>query len=523
MKRLSLLAVLVLLTLSLEAADPNSPTSSDYTDYINANQILMFLTNEGGYGRDIDGIFGQDYGTFYPYTSNADIVDGTTKWPLYSAGIWLGGQVGGETRVTVAEYAMEYTPGPMIGGTFIHDAYTNPAYRVYKLYADSGASNPNTDYITWLASQGAPIDSYGDPLMLGDQTLWSVYNDADTAQHTCQAGDSEPLGIEIQQTTWASDLPGYENVIYIKYRLFNRGSNNISGFYIGIWQDAEIGWREDDVAGCDTVVNVMHQYNFDEDDGTYTGVPPAFGTRLLYGPIVYTGLTNTDTAYWDGTLMPGYKNLKMTACATYVNGANPVTPLESYNLMRGYMVDGSPFSSGTRYRYPGNPELGTGYLDIWPTDKKQVASFGPIDFNPGDSQFVMIKLAVGRGADRLDSWTDLMYTLVAPDSIITGIEGNPTGGQLPEGYALVQNYPNPFNPSTMIAYRLPVRAEVDISVFNVLGQSVRTLVHSTMSAGPHTVVWDGTDDRGDRQPSGVYFYRARLGNQTTSRKMLLLK
>lgn len=522
MKCLFILALSVILALSLVEADPNGPTSSDYAEYINANQVLMFVTNEGGYGRDIDGVFGQDYGTFYPYTSNADIVDGTTKWPLYSAGIWLGGQVGGETRVTVAEYTLEYTPGPMVGGTFATDAYTNDAYRAYKLYADSGASNPNTDYLEWPVNQGAPTDGYGNPLILGDQTLWSVYNDADSARHSCQAGESEPLGIEIQQTTWASGMPGYESVIYIKYKLFNRGSNSISDFYVGIWHDAEIGFREDDVAGCDTVVDIMYQYNFDEDDDTYTGVPPAFGARLLYGPIVSTGL-DTDTAYWDGTFMPGYKNLEMTSCATYLNGADPVTPAESYNLMRGYMVDGTPFSSGTRYRYPGNPSAGTGDLDIWPTDKKQVASFGPIDFNPGDSQFVMIKIAADRGINRLDSWTNLMNTLVAPDSVITGIENVPAEEQLPDGYALHANYPNPFNPSTTIAYRLPIRAEVNISIFNVLGQKVRTLIHNTESAGPHTVVWDGADDTGDPQPSGIYFYRAHLGDQTASRKMLLLK
>jgi len=497
-----------------------SPASPDYVTYINANDILMFVTNEGGYGRDIAGHFGWDYGTFYPYTSIESIQNGTAiNSPFCAGGLWLGGMVGGETRVTVAEYGLEYTPGPMSGGTFAPDAYTNDAYRVYKLYADSGASNPNTDYTDWPVSQGAPVDGLGDPLILGDQTLWSVFCDADTTRHTINAGGTDPLGIEVQQTTWASDRSDRERVIYMKYKLYNRGSNEITDFYVSIWLDPDLGDREDDMAGCDTISNILFNYNNDNDDPDYADQPPAFGAKLLFGPVVPSP---GDTAQFDDQLWPDYRNLEMSSCATYINGADPADAQESYNLMRGYMVDGSPFSTGTRYRYPGDPVAGTGALDIWPTDKKQVASFGPIDFNPGDSQFVMIKLAVGQGTDRLTSVTDLKQILNAPDDVLTDVPADQQVA-LPDGYALRQNYPNPFNPSTAIAYELPVRSQVDIVVFNILGQRVRSLVSETKPAGSHTIYWDGADDDGHEQPSGVYFYRVRLGEHSVSRKMVLLK
>jgi hypothetical protein len=509
------------MTILLALAVPCA-ASSDYSTYINANDILMFVTNEGGYGRDIADTFGRDHGTFYPYTTNADIESGLTKSPLFAAGIWLGGQVDGETRVTVSEYSLEYTPGPMSGGTFAADAYTNDAYRVYKLYVDSGHSNPNADYLEWPVDQGAPLDGLGRPLMLGDQTLWSVFNDADTSKHTSQAGETDPLGIEIQQTVWANDGFGQEAVVYVGYKLYNKGTNNITDFHIGIWQDAEIGEREDDVAGCDSTTGVMFSYNNDNDDQIYGTQPPAFGARLLFGPVVPSA-SDQDSAYFDGAFWPNHKNLEMSACATYVNGADPETAQQSYNLMRGYMVDGSPFASGTRYRYPGDPVTGVGHNDPSPTDKKQVASFGPLDFNPGDSQFVMIKLAVGQSVDRLASLTLLIDILVSPDDIPTEVGSGPTDGLLPSGYVLHQNHPNPFNPTTTIEYSLPRRGHVTVEVFNVLGQRVRTLVDRVESAGSHAVVWNGTDASGEPVATGLYLYRLQAGRHIELKKMLLMK
>jgi len=181
--------------ISLDAA------TVDNTTYINANSILMFVTNHGNIGRDLAGVFGHDAGTFFPYRSHADILDGTlADWVLYAAGPWLGGKVGGEIRIAIAEYSDEYVPGTMAGGTYQPDG---PSFRVYKLYVDSLESNPNDDYLNWPVDQGAPVDELGKPELLGDQMLWTVYNDADPYEHTNNAGNTAPLGIEIQQTVWA--------------------------------------------------------------------------------------------------------------------------------------------------------------------------------------------------------------------------------------------------------------------------------------------------------------------------------
>ena len=94
----------------------------------------------------------------------------------------------------------------------------------------------------------------------------------------------------------------------------------------------------------------------------------------------------------------------------------------------------------------------------------------------------------------------------------------------PEVFALANNYPNPFNPTTTIKYALPQAADVELTVYNVLGQPVRTLVAEHQSAGRYVVEWDATNDSGHSLSSGMYFYRLEAGGEFLDfKKMLLLK
>ena len=94
----------------------------------------------------------------------------------------------------------------------------------------------------------------------------------------------------------------------------------------------------------------------------------------------------------------------------------------------------------------------------------------------------------------------------------------------PEAFALANNYPNPFNPATTIKYALPQAADVELTVYNVVGQAVRTLVAEHQNAGRYVVEWDATNDSGHRLSSGMYFYRLQAGGEfLETKKMLLLK
>ena len=94
----------------------------------------------------------------------------------------------------------------------------------------------------------------------------------------------------------------------------------------------------------------------------------------------------------------------------------------------------------------------------------------------------------------------------------------------PEAFSLADNYPNPFNPTTTIKYALPQAAGVELTVYNVFGQVVRTLVAEYQSAGRYAVEWDATNDNGYSLSSGMYFYRLQADEEFLKvKKMLLLK
>lgn len=100
-------------------------------------------------------------------------------------------------------------------------------------------------------------------------------------------------------------------------------------------------------------------------------------------------------------------------------------------------------------------------------------------------------------------------------------EGKDSGESF--SFELSKNFPNPFNPTTTITYRLLRDTDVDLSVFNLMGQKVRTLVNGRVAGGNHVVVWDGKNDEGRVVSTGVYLYRLQSGRQSVTRKMMLLK
>ena len=88
----------------------------------------------------------------------------------------------------------------------------------------------------------------------------------------------------------------------------------------------------------------------------------------------------------------------------------------------------------------------------------------------------------------------------------------------PQTAILDQNYPNPFNATTTLRYAVPASGQVRLTVYNIVGQKVATLVDAPQSAGYHTISWNGTN-----LASGVYVYQLQANGQTLTHKMLLLK
>ncbi len=93
----------------------------------------------------------------------------------------------------------------------------------------------------------------------------------------------------------------------------------------------------------------------------------------------------------------------------------------------------------------------------------------------------------------------------------------------PHTFRLDQNYPNPFNPTTTMRYHLSAASQVELRIYNSLGQKVRKLVNGKQSAGEYTIHWDATDDAGNPVSSGVYLIRLTIDNFTFNKKAVLMR
>jgi|GEM_PF-2302960 len=114
-----------------------------------------------------------------------------------------------------------------------------------------------------------------------------------------------------------------------------------------------------------------------------------------------------------------------------------------------------------------------------------------------------------------DPWFEIPVMLVMQQSVLTGIGDDP---RVAEDFVLGQNYPNPFNPTTTIRYAINTPAKVTLNLFDALGRKVQTLVSGQIPIGSYSVKLDATN-----LESGIYFYRLQAGNQSFTRKMLLIK
>jgi hypothetical protein len=152
------------------------------------------------------------------------------------------------------------------------------------------------------------------------------------------------------------------------------------------------------------------------------------------------------------------------------------------------------------------------------------------DFAPAPGNLVHSTAAAGWNDDVEEGWR-YYYKITAVDH--SGNESDPSSNGTAtavdppvalKSLALHQNTPNPFNPATTIAYDVPSDGvQVTITVYDVSGRLVRTLVDGRQTVGRKTITWEGQNDRGETAPTGIYFYRMIAGNYAESRKMVLVK
>jgi hypothetical protein len=436
----------------------------DYQSF-DVNNIRSWITNNGS-------IFHNPYGG-----SGFEWPKDSGSFAIYGAGLWLGAKVDGELRVTIAEYASEFGPGNINPRTHLAENPMDSIFKVYKI----GEGGNLADYQNWPGQLGAPVDSLGHPLLIGDQTLWTVFNDADL-------GDSG-----------------------------------------------------DDFVGCDTTTSLGYCYNSSDFDEDYGEHPPAVGIQILQGALVPD---TSDSGYFLGWKRRNSRNLPMTAFIWYnsnnANNGDPHNTAEVYHFMQGRWRDGqrityggigtNPSNPPTNYMVSGDPESGEGWLDSSPADRRLFLSSGPFDMLPGDSQEVVIAALIERGSSNLNSATRLKEQAAFLKHFYKEygyqlFRGSPYTPPPPpdttlviERLGLFQNYPIPFNSSTTLKYQLPISRMVHLEIFNSAGQRIATLVNEPQEPDEYEVVWDASS-----RASGIYFVRLRVAQYTFTKKLLLLK
>jgi hypothetical protein len=183
-----------------------------------------------------------------------------------------------------------------------------------------------------------------------------------------------------------------------------------------------------------------------------------------------------------------------------------------FTLAHALELNGAQVASLTNWQVPGSPH--------W-NDGCDIADWGETEYDESLLNLGITCTYEGAGGfhQRKVAAAMIMVEVVDPTAADDG--GFEAG--LPADYAVRQNYPNPFNPSTRIDFTIPKREHVTITIYNLLGQRVATIVDETKPAGEYSVVWDGRDKFGQSVASGIYYYRLQAGDITKSKKMVLLK
>lgn len=212
--------------------------------------------------------------------------------------------------------------------------------------------------------------------------------------------------------------------------------------------------------------------------------------------------------------------LKVEANVSYILWGI-ITQQETIDVSRGWNIIGSlssPFLASTIIGDPTGIVTG----QFWKYDGSRYIASDTIE--PGNGYWVRVnqggRLILSASTTGLAKASASRIRIISTNEMPPLPPGETASipKAMPKQFALAQNYPNPFNPTTIINYQLPVDSWVTVTIYNVLGQDVKTLVDENQSAGYKLVTWDAANI-----PSGIYFYRLKAGTFTEVHKMCIIR
>lgn len=440
-----------------------------------------------------------------------------------------------------------------------------------------------TDWRAWPVEKGAPFyDANGDGiytprfnpdgspvlfpiadepgLAAADQVIWLVINDLDSTKTTALFG-SPPIGIEMQMTFWAYNYLNLygtaqlKNTIFKRYRLIYKGTAatpgnaQIDSLHLANYTDVNIGSFGDDMAGCDTTLDLGFGYNGSEIDAQFLLIqqsPTAIGNTIVQGPLQKKA-QQSSAAIFNFQPRNGYINLPMTAFRVDWAGDDTSHPnmgqydgtLQLWNILRSFRARPisplipryDPEGNIVKFIFPGDPVTGSGWLSYHPSSHSFWLITGPFNMALGDTNEVIIAMVGGHGSSRLASVSAMKLEakwarFVAKHNFALEFESEineETATELPRNFILYQNRPNPFTESTTIEYDIAVAKHVKIGIINIYGQEVKQLVNAEQPAGHYSILWDGRTNSGQTIATGINLCQIQAGGFSETKKMLVVR
>jgi len=494
-----------------------------------------------------------DYLHTWSYEPNQD---GDEKWSHYGASVGIEAAV----RCEVVFYE---DPPPSVAGVQMNDTYRTDAITLTAAASDNaldpaleGIASGNLVY----SVNGGPSDTLA-AIVSGDTAVGFTLTatvpagvSGDVVSYYFDALDLAGLyGRSFPALSFERTEPVYpdanllllrNNVSTSQHDLFEEVLDD-SGYVYEIWDTDERHGIDESVVGFGWDVIVAYGWSGTAIPMFAADTDPGFGAfidgggNLFYSDMDYMCGSSAGCGEVDFTFASGDFAFDYFGLASGQNDPGPINIVEVTGL--GVTEIDIPFVSApltlNHDAYIGSDGLGwIDYITVGDAtaifdDGSNVVGSTLDHSGTGGGIAVYLSFMADAAGDTLEdgSWDhtefaalldgvidylDITSPPVSVDEDITGLPGE---------FALHQNYPNPFNPVTNLKFELPVAADVKLVIYNLVGQQVATLVNRELNAGYHNVLWKGTDAFGRPVSSGVYIYRIKADDFTSSKKMLLLK
>ena len=403
------------------------------------------------------------------------------------------------------------------------------------IMASNGSTNPNygtnsTTHAAYSEDRFIIMGVEGDigvlPSLVEEFSASPRDTDKDGVREN-KFGGGSPQGVVIADT----DGDGLKEAVCFSW-------NNLSCFIIeatgpNAYTQSDTGYKFTDIDDW-TLAPTVADVNSDGKDEVYVGafykgivyvIGDRDGDATTFLPTEYAAMDSLATTW--GTTKVGNKYALGAAAHNNAFG-DPAVFVGHGAGFRKYDFTGTDIFSSASYTTT-DYTIGSGHIDSMQTGGVNKMFAGS---NLDGDKYGEVLLAYQGVSDSLYAGTD--SAMANPNRVfIRVLEWTGASTELavkgivlitPEDYKLSQNYPNPFNPTTTIEYTLPIASQLSISIFNVMGQEVATVLPlQDKPAGTYRVNWNGLDRSGNQVASGTYFYTMRFGNFTKTKQMTFMK